>query len=285
MASEAELDKKLAELLRMMVDRLPVDKRLPPGVVLQLLRGKYADVYPEAYIASRTDFVRSTVERLTTEKTRQAVTSGSDSSHSDASGSDEESSDDDEESDADSGTDEESSDAVDSSNFHSDADDDPVEEESDPTPETKRVRLEEERAFAAAVSHSQSTESRGDTSTGVSVSARCRAMAEVLKSLSYRVRPRAFPETTEVYLEHYLIPEFRQKGLDPERFSREDVKRYKAKREIEQLQQDGASLTLDKSSRAGRGFADVRLDHDGGAARFTAQPTSYQTSKFLDDED
>ncbi|KAK7202092.1 hypothetical protein NESM_000277900 [Novymonas esmeraldas] len=78
--------------------------------------------------------------------------------------------------------------------------------------------------------------------------------------------------------------------MDPEQYGSSAIKRYRIKREVEQLQQDGASLNLDRRSRAGRGFAHVAVPSNanggggGGGASQSATTATRQTSMFLDDE-
>ncbi|TPP51517.1 hypothetical protein CGC21_2925 [Leishmania donovani] len=201
MSSDAALDEKLTELLRVMVSRLPVNKTLPAAVVQKLLLAKYGDTYPEAYVASRSTFIGDTVDRTALKDQQEAAT----------------------------------------------------------------------------------------PSSAVSVAERCKAMAECLRKLSYHVRAPTAEESLEDYLREYLLVEFEKHGMDPDKYSKSDIKRYRIKREVELLQQDGASLSLDRRNRAGRGFSNLAVSKEAGGSGSQASPSpsaasARQTSMFLDDE-
>lgn len=305
MSSDAALDAKLTELLRVMVSRLPPNKKLPTAVVQQLLRTKYGDTYPEAYVSSHEGFIADTILKLSIAREKAAMAAASASSASSSAVSD----DDEEESDEDSGSgdddtedEEASAESDDEEGDESDDDDDDDEEEEDTEdedddasgdePDRKKARAEEVDAIAQKAQQTlevPSSSSPGDgTNSTVSLAERCKAMAECLRKLSYRVRAPTAEESLEAYLQNFLIAEFQKHGMDPDKYSKADIKRYHIKREVELLQQDGASLSLDRRNRAGRGFSNVSLTPAGdasGAAAAAAPPTvAKQTSMFLDDE-
>ncbi|KAG5486632.1 hypothetical protein CUR178_07999 [Leishmania enriettii] len=300
MSSDAQLDAKLTELLRIMVSRLPSNKMLPTAVVQQLLRSKYGDTYAEEYLARRSTFIGHTITRLMTEKERAvavvAANGGAsecndddddddDSSNSateeeeedddDAGGSEEDDDDDDDEDGASDSGDED---------FDSDEEDGEDEDGEDAEePENKKARGEETNGNA----HKEQPSSAA--SSTASVAERCKAMAECLRKLSYRVRAPSAEESLEAYLQHFLIAEFVKHGMDPEKYSKSDLKRYRIKREVELLQQDGASLSLDRRSRVGRGFSNAVVGQkaDGGgsqATRSLSVGSVRKASMFLDDE-
>nr|CAJ2466784.1 unnamed protein product [Leishmania braziliensis] len=294
MSSDAELDAKLTELLRLMVSRLPSNKTLPTAIVQQLLRAKYGDTYPEAYVASHLTFISDTIMKLMIEKEKAAagVTANGgaseeededDSSTSDEDDSDEGDSEEDEEEDGVSGSDDD--DDFDSDEDDDDEDDDDDDDDGDNTEEPKRKKTREEVVEGIAVKEQQGP---SDPSSATSVAERCKAMAECLRKLSYRVRGPTAEESLEEYLQKFLSAEFEKHGMDPNKYSKSDIKRYRIQREVELLQQDGASLSLDRRNRAGRGFGDVTLSKEAGGSVTRATPSSAaasarKTSMFLDD--
>lgn len=313
MSSDAELNAKLTELLRVMVSRLPPNKKLPTAVVQQLLRTKYGDTYPEAYVSGHESFIAGMIRKLSDEKEKataaadvddhaKRVRPSSSSSSSSSEAEDESDADDDddeseEESDDSEEDEEEESeeDEEDELNSGSDDDDDTEnsEEEGDGEgPDRKRARAEELDAIAKKEGQQQQQhkESGGEASAGtttVSLGERCKAMVECLRKLSYRVRGPSDAESLEEYLQNFLIAEFKKHNMDPEKYGKSDIKRYRIKREVELLQQDGASLSLDRRNRVGRGFSNIVVPANGAAPAAAAPvpPTvAKQTSMFLDDE-
>jgi cobalamin biosynthesis protein CobT len=304
MSSDAELDAKLTELLRVMVSRLPPNKKLPTAVVQQLLRSKYGDTYSEAYVNSHEAFIADTILKLSIEKEKAAMaaTTGAVEERHEASSTSSAASDDDE-GDDDTDDDEEASansdgeddeeedfDTEEEEEEESDSDDDDSDGSSDAESDRKKARTEMVEAIARnekREQHGLPTSSNGTDTTAatLSVAERCKAMAECLRKLRYRVRAPAEAETLEDYLQNFLIAEFQKHDMDPEKYSKSDIKRYRIKREVELLQQDGASLSLDRRNRAGRGFSNVHLPSNGGSQDAAAPPTiTKQTSMFLDDE-
>ncbi|CAC9441981.1 conserved hypothetical protein [Leishmania infantum JPCM5] len=285
MSSDAALDEKLTELLRVMVSRLPVNKTLPAAVVQKLLLAKYGDTYPEAYVASRSTFIGDTVMKLMIEKEKAAtaVTANGDASEEDDDGSN--ASDEDDSDEGDSGEDEEEDAASDSDDEDFDSDDDDDDDDDDAEePKKKSARVEEVDRTALKDQQEAAT-----PSSAVSVAERCKAMAECLRKLSYHVRAPTAEESLEDYLREYLLVEFEKHGMDPDKYSKSDIKRYRIKREVELLQQDGASLSLDRRNRAGRGFSNLAVSKEAGGSGSQASPSpsaasARQTSMFLDDE-
>ncbi|KPA75596.1 hypothetical protein ABB37_08472 [Leptomonas pyrrhocoris] len=311
MSSDADLDAKLTELLRVMVSRLPPNKKLPTAVVQQLLRTKYGETYSEAYVQSHEAFIADAILQLAIAKENAAAVvkhndSSSVSSSSAAASDDDDASDDESDEDSDSGEEEEEEDAAEDEEVSADSeeddegDDNSTDDDSDyddsddddAAPDRKKARQEELDAITrkeqrqSQQKESTNGEAAGSNGTTVTLAERCKAMAECLRKLSYRVRAPSESETLEEYLHGFLIAEFKKHEMDPEKFSKSDIKRYRIKREVELLQQDGASLSLDRRNRAGRGFSNVVIAPDGGAQAAAAAPAmvAKQTSMFLDDE-
>ncbi|KAG5511692.1 hypothetical protein JKF63_07289 [Porcisia hertigi] len=300
MPSNAELDAKLTELLRVMVSRLPNNKTLPTAVVQQLLCSRYGDTYPEPYVANHATFISDTIKTLMAQKERAVApaatttTNGAchegseeeDDDDDDSSASDEDDSDEEEEEDEEDDEEDEEASGSEDDDDDSDSQDDESEENHDETegPEKKRVRGE----VVDGIASKEQRASAAGPST-VSVAERCKAMAECLRKLSYRVRAPTAEETLEEYLQQFLIAEFEKHNMDPDKYSKSDIKRYRIKREVDLLQQDGASLTLDRRNRAGRGFGNVAASKEEGDSASQAAPSlsaasARQTSMFLDDD-
>ncbi|KAG5487878.1 hypothetical protein LSCM4_07559 [Leishmania orientalis] len=295
MSSDAQLDAKLTELLRVMVSRLPSNKMLPTAVVQQLLRSKYGDTYAEEYLARRSAFIGDTITRLMAEKERAVALVAANGGASEGNGIDDSSSSATEEDDDDAGDSEEDDDDgasdSDDEDFDSDEEDEDEDEDEDgedvdvddaEEPEKKKARGEETNGNA----HKEQLSSAFSTA---SVAERCKAMAECLRKLSYRVRAPSAEESLEAYLQHFLIAEFVKHGMDPEKYSKSDLKRYRIKREVELLQQDGASLSLDRRSRVGRGFSNAAVGQEADSGGSQATPSLSvgsvrKASMFLDDE-
>lgn len=343
---DSDLDSKLTALLQTIVARLPNDKKVSSGVVQQLLRGKYADVYPESYIASRQDFISHTLDGFfsqrasggtqasranqTSSTTPTATASAAGqavavSRHAESSDADESCSDEDEDEESssssciDADADEEESDDKDShasggSDSESSVSDDEDDDGSMSSVSCSDTASKEENnnslhATGPADRKRPRAHRKGEERSGVAnggsdaavcegdvLSARCRDMVTCLKKLSHHTRARNTDESAQSYLNDYLIPTFVRHRLDPERYSAKDIRRYRALREVELLQQDGASLQLDRRQRMGRGYRHVELEDivpsatgragDARAATSTTAPTvPYTTPKFLDDED
>ncbi|KAG5507937.1 hypothetical protein JIQ42_07231 [Leishmania sp. Namibia] len=289
MSLDAQLDAKLTELLRVMVSRLPSNKMLPTAVVHQLLRSKYGDTYAEEYLARRSTFIGDTITRLMTEKERAvavvAANGGASKGNDDDDDDDSSNSATEDEDDDAGGSEEDDDDEEDGASDSDDEDFDSDEEDGEDAeePEKKKARGEE---TSGNVHKEQPSSAASSTA---SVAERCKAMAECLRKLSYRVRAPSAEESLEAYLQHFLIAEFVKHGMDPEKYSKSDLKRYRIKREVELLQQDGASLSLDRRSRVGRGFSNAAVgqEADGGGSQATSSlsvGSVRKASMFLDDE-
>jgi len=275
-ATDAELDDKLLQMLQVLVSKLPAGKTISTTVVQQLMRSKYGAMYSQDFVDSRSSYITEKLKSLMEAGSAARPSSTENASGSDESSDDEE--DDEEESEEDEDEDEEGSSEEDEEN--DDEDDESGEENSDAevggeeSPDLKRARKEESSTLEAAFT--------GETNA---IGARCKAMVECLRKLKHRIRPPTSEESLEAYLNDYLIPEFRRHGMDPDKYSKDDLRRYKVAQEVRLLQQDGASLNLDRRSRVGRGYANVPVNGSAPAPGDSVPPTSaYSTSKFLDDE-
>jgi len=108
-------------------------------------------------------------------------------------------------------------------------------------------------------------------------------MRRCLKKLRYACRDRLPEESAEEY-RSYLTDEFKRKKLDPQHYDDKAIRRYNMLREVELLQEDGATLQLDRSTRVGRGYS-VNLNNTKKESDSSPPPpTKFVSSKFLDDE-
>nr|CCC92899.1 conserved hypothetical protein [Trypanosoma congolense IL3000] len=276
-----ERDAKLKNLIKVMCDRVPKEKRLVVDVVVDLLKMKYTSVFPEDYVCQRRELIKGLLDSFYGSQGNNSgpATVNSTSGNKNENNEDDEDDDEDEEDDEEGSSSEEGEDEE-SSDEEGDEEDDEEDSngescrsgtsEAGEEEEEKPVRGDESKAVKRPRTEECVDDDGGD------VGKRCLAMAGCLKFVGYRVRPRGESETKEEYLEGYLVPQFRENGLDPERYSREDARRYRIKREVELLQSDGADINLDRTQRSGRG-ANVL----GGKG---AEVVQIKMSKFLDDE-
>lgn len=250
-----ERDARLRALIKTMFERVPKEKRLTVAVVMQLLRTKYAAVFPEEYLAERTGFLTEVIDAFYNPKNGEVR--GNDAQAHEQSEEEEEEGDeeeDEEEEDEENSEDNEEEDEEGSASEEMDETSDDS-GDSDGAPAEKRQRIEESVSEVVRRSHE---------------------MADCLRRLSYRVRKQEETESPEAYLQQYLVPLFREKGLDPARYSRADVKRYRVLKELEQLQEDGADMNLDRTARLGRGLNQLATGKE--------TTINVKSSKFLDDE-
>ncbi|CCW64809.1 unnamed protein product [Phytomonas sp. EM1] len=302
---ESELDQKLSNLLQVMVSRLPPGKSISSAVVQQLLRTRYAETYPESYVASKGHLIEGMIASFLKAKKanemvaatapaspncngdvikagncKRAVDSGSeieidDDDYDDSSEDDDDESNDEQYNDSD--YDEEEEDDDDDSETECESED-----ASSQEPKLTRTRLEGEDGSKGEPNHSQA-QPAGDS--GLLIAERCKGMANCLRKLGYQVRSPREDESLNSYLNDYLISEFQSKNLDPVKYGKNDIKLYKIRKEVELLQKDGATLNLDRRSRVGRGYTGVQLPGEAPApAPAPAKVSSYVTSNLLDDE-
>ncbi|CBH14390.1 hypothetical protein, conserved [Trypanosoma brucei gambiense DAL972] len=271
-----ERDAKLTELVNTMCQRVPKDKRLTADVVLQLLRSKYISVFPEEYINLRREFITNMLDSFynVNKDNGKGDKTGRDKGDNDEKTGDDDDDDDDDDEEEEEEEDSEGDEDEEEENGEEEEDDE-FEEDSDSESGTGSSHKGDDGASDSGKEKPTKrprTEECNDDDDGTTQ--RCRAMASCLKYLSHRLRPRGDSETPKEYLEKYLIPQFREKGLDPEKYSKEDARRYRARREVELLQSDGADLNLDRTQRNGRGVTYFTKD----------EKVPVKTSKFLDDE-
>ncbi|KAG8343552.1 hypothetical protein TRVL_05616 [Trypanosoma vivax] len=268
-----ERDAKLTMLVKTMCERVPREKKLVPDVVLQLLRGRYGAVFPEEYLTGRANFIEGLIDSFYAQRDKKAATGDADGSQEEEGEETEEEETEEAEESSEEEEGEESDEEIE------DTDDDLDDELSGDGSVSNDGSGEEERRVppsrGRAEKRQRTEDEEGDRDKSSDIEKRCRGMLECLRLLTYRVRQQQPDETTESYLEQCLIPFFKEKGLDPERFSREDARRYRIKREVEFLQSDGADLTLERTQRAGRGLNTLSSKVD------TVQ---VKTCQFLDDE-
>ncbi|RNF26286.1 uncharacterized protein Tco025E_01435 [Trypanosoma conorhini] len=266
-------DVKLTALIKTMFERVPKEKRLTVEVVMQLLKAKYVDTFPAEYLADRTGLLAGLIDSFYSAESTGKRDSGENgnskkNNNEGGEGGDDESDDDDDESDDD---DDESDDDDDESGDGEEEDED--EDEAEEDEESDSAVADEaggDDGGAPAAKRQRLEEGASD------VARRCHEMVDCLRRLSYRVRKQEDGESSETYLQQYLLPLFQEKGLDPARYGKADVRHYRVKRELEQLQSDGADVNLDRATRAGRGLNRLPTAKDA--------TINVRTSQFLDEE-
>ncbi|EKF30276.1 hypothetical protein MOQ_005917 [Trypanosoma cruzi marinkellei] len=259
-----EKDAKLTDLVKTMFERVPKEKRLTAEVVMQLLKAKYLSTFPAEYLTDRAEFLAGLIDSLYSKRSN-------DKKVSDANGNSHDNDDDEDDDDDDEDDDDDSSQGDEEEDGEEEEDEEEEEEEEFESDESNETGGENDDTDGAPVEKRQRLEEGASD-----VARRCHEMSECLRRLSYRSRKREDGESYEAYLEQYLVPLFQEKGLDPERYGKEDVRRYRVKRELEQLKSDGADVNLDRTARAGRGLNRLALNKDA--------TVSIKTSKFLDEE-
>jgi hypothetical protein len=281
----SDADARLTALVQAIQKKVPADKKLTASVALKLIESKFAAQFDGVNLAEKLPLVESVLAAIyqpavaaapapppqsQTEQPRKVLdnTSGNNESKHDNDSDDSDSEDDDdsenssEEEEIEEGEEgEEDSDEE----FEGDEEDESSSDEEGEEggqPSLKKPRIE----LDAAVGQESDEE-------------RVSKMTVVLHKLGYRAsRKREDGESAADYLDKVLIPTFTAKKLDPTRCSKDDLRRYMARKELNDLQADGGSLTLDRTLRRGR-------------SQLLSAPTSTQSQEttsrpmFLDDEE
>lgn len=258
-----DIDSKIEEILHKMLARLPAGKCITADVAVQVLKGKYQSDFAGVDFASKKELIQSILTKGAAAPKSDApkapvVAPPAKPPQDDADEDEDDDSSDDESFDeeAESGSGEESSSEDEEEENFDDSDDDEEDEEGggedSGEPKLKKPRVEGD----AAADDEQ----------------RCELMKYCLGKLGYRVRKQNDGESAADYIKDVLVPYFIAKKLDPERYTAEDVKRYKILKELHDLQADGGNVELSRHQRRGRYVAPPQ------ESTFTARPM------FLDDE-
>jgi hypothetical protein len=243
---ESAEDQLIVQLIEKMHAKVPADKRLTSGVASQLLSTKFKSQLPSTDIASKKDLIEKTLARLQTPASA-GIEPDSDEETEESSEADD--------SEGESTDDEDNGDDEDEEDLFDDSDDDDQHSDGEEPPRQKQ------RVEAGELSQ-------------LSPSQRLEGMLICLSKLHFRVPQRqGTEETDEHYIAECLVPFFRSKGLDPDRFTADDVRRYKIRQELKALEADGADVNLDRSQRRGR------INASAASEPAPARPT------FLDDEE
>lgn len=321
MSSNDDLRKALSKLIELMYSRLPEGKTVTVAVVKQLLRQRYATQFSSDFLDAQTPFIESEMKRCAALKQQPQKASHGPSSNRHLSredseedeSEDEDSEEDEEESeDEDSEDDEEESEHEDSEEDDEESElEDGEEDEEDEGSSASSNSGKKKRISKKALDDHEEKKSRKREREGnhkedgdhvphdkslekESPEAVAAGMKFCLKKLRYPCRDRLPEETAEEFLS-YLTEEFKKRKLDPQRYDGKAIKRYTMLREVELLQEDGATLHLERTQRAGRGYStnlntssSNREKDDKKVANNSEDPlpatTKFSSSKFLDEE-
>ncbi|CUE72842.1 Hypothetical protein, putative [Bodo saltans] len=259
----ADVDQRIVSLVGKIQAKVPADKKLSAAVVVQLLTSKFQAQFPGVDFAQKTGIIEAEIKRLysaaaVTAPSVATAPAAATATAPEAKKGKDESDDDDEEDDSDSDaseeveeSDEESDEELSSSG--SDDDDEEAEETTaaaavgaDGEPALKKPRVDE---HATPVGE----DAEESAVAGMEASTRVPLMLAFTAKLSYRPRKQGEDESAQDYLTNYLIPFFESKQLNPNEFGKSAVKKYKLRKELNDLQADGGSLALDRTQRRGRG--------------------------------
>lgn len=273
--SSTDVDTKLQSLIASIHAKVPADKKLSVDVVLKLLKAKFVPQFPGINFDDKVDVITRILASLQTPPSHPPAHAVSERSGKVSdSGEDDESDED---------SDEEDSDEEDSDEeaaVEEGAEEDEEDDESDFSGDDSDDSDDDAEAPGAGGDEPAAKKPRIDpaaTVADLTVDQRVEQMVFCANKLGYRPRKPNEGETTESYLTAYLIPFFESKHMDPTKFSTDDIRRYKVRKELADLQADGGSLTLDRNCRRGR-------------AVVTAAPPPPQSSSmikpvFLDEEE
>jgi hypothetical protein len=260
----SDVDQRIVSLVGKIQAKVPADKKLTAAVVVQLLGSKFQAQFPGVDFTQKVSVIEAEIKRLYTPAVvappplAVAATSESKEDDSDDDSDDSDASEEVEESD-------EESDEELSSSGSDDEDDEETEETAaigtDGEPVLKKARIDDD-----AVAVGEDVDTTAVDSMAASV--RVPLMLAFTSKLSYRPRKQGDDESAEDFLSNYLIPFFESKNLNPREFGKTAVKKYKLRKELNDLQADGGSLALDRTQRRGRGhFAIPPPQSDAPAPR------------------
>lgn len=254
--SGSGVDQRICAFIAKIQAKVPADKKLTAGVVVQLLSTKFQAQFPGVDFNAKVSVVEAELRRLQAPPpppvVAKDVVAPLDSDNAEDDEEDEDDSDASEEVEEDEEEDEEDGSSSDDSSASTDSDDDgDSSHDADGAPAPKKHRVD---ATAAAAASGVPVVEDVDPSIVSSMAPEVRVsmMLSCLNKLSYRARKQSDGESAESYLKDCLIPLFTDKNLDPNEFGKSATKKYKLRKELNDLQADGGSLALDRSQRRGR---------------------------------
>lgn len=263
-SSESERVRELSAMIEMIVSRLPPERKVTAAVLKQLLTSRYGDKFSSSFLDEKTAFIELEIKKFSSAKRSQATKTES---------SDDEEDDDEEDSDED----EDEEDEEEEGEEEEDEEEEDEEDDEEDSDSVSGFDEEDEEHEEGAKSRKRPREEDDVPAEAGALAAVCNGMANCIRKVGYRIRPRRDGEEVAAYVT-YLKEEFEKRGMNPAEYDKAAISKYKCRREVELLQRDGASLQLDRTQRAGRGFASVPLPNS------TPTPPICKTSKFLDDE-
>lgn len=262
--SAADVDQRIVSLVGKIQAKVPADKKLSAAVVVQLLTSKFQAQFPGVDFAQKTSIIEAEIKRLysaaataPSAATTPAAAAAATAPEAKKNGKDESDDDDDEDdSDSDASEEVEESDEESDEELSSSGSDDD-DEEAEETTAAAAVGADGEPVFKKSRVDEHATPVGEDVEesavAGMEASTRVPLMQAFTAKLSYRPRKQGEDESAQDYLTNYLIPFFESKQLNPNEFGKSAVKKYKLRKELNDLQADGGSLALDRTQRRGRG--------------------------------
>lgn len=264
-SSSSDVDGRICALVAKIHAKVPADKKLTAGVVVQLLGSKFQAQFPDVVFADKVAVIEAEIKRLQTPPpTAAPAAPAAASTTAPAAEGDDDSDDDDDDSDASEELEEDEESDEELSSSGSDDDDEESSEEAEGgveggEPAAKKARLEENAGRVGEDVEESAV-------AGMEPAVRVPLMLAFTSKLGYRPRKQTEGESIDEYLTSYLIPFFTSKQLNPNEFGRTAVKKYKLRKELHDLQADGGSLALDRTQRRGRGVIVVPPPQSDNAA-------------------
>jgi hypothetical protein len=265
--SSASIDAELIALVDKMWEKRPPNTRLTADACLNAIRRRFPDKYTEVTDwDAKGKMLEAHIEKLQAPPAPPAQAKPAPKAKAD-SGSDEDSDDDDDDDDSDDdddddeeeeddeeGSDSDGSGEENEESFEGDSDDDSEDEDNsegddEDKPKAKKQRTEKDADNSAE--GGAGNEATAPVAPVASTTDRIESMTWFLRKLHHSV-PKPLPgQSDEDYINTVLIPKFTQLKLDPSDCSKEALKRYKIRKELEALQQE-VDITLDPRTRRGR---------------------------------
>jgi hypothetical protein len=264
----SSIDAELIALVDKMWEKRPPNTRLTADACLNAIRRRFPDKYTEVTDwDSKRKMLEAHIEKLQAPPApapakpapKAKAESSSDDDDSDDDDDDDDDSDDDdddeEEEDDEEGSDSDGSgsEEEDDESFEGDSDDSDEEDsegEDEDKPKAKKQRTEKEKEGISAEG-GVANEAVAPAPAAESTADRIGSMTWFLRKLHHNV-PKPLPgQSDEDYINTVLTPKFTQLKLDPSDCSKEALKRYKIRKELEALQQE-VDINLDPRTRRGR---------------------------------
>lgn len=270
-------DKIITGLVAKMQEKVPAGKRLTAAVVLKVLKTKFAALFAGVDLdATKTAFIERLVNPPAAPPSKRERSESSGSDDDDDNDDDDSDDDDEEEEEEDEGEeDEEDDDDFESDDSDSEDDADCSSKHTDEEPAKKKSRTEEGPTAAGetAPQDEEADDAGEDDAAALPPAARAKGMTACLSKLHIRYRKPNDGEELAAYIATYLTPLFVSHQLSPSKFAAHDIKKYKLRKELKELKQDGGNVELDRNMRRGK------MTGATGTAAVTKQQYA-----FLDDE-